>query len=841
MTYVVTKIIKGNPYLYLVRSVREGDRVIQKFVRYLGRADSPEAQARASRAEAEEPEPITRGGRPIQPTVAIAPPVEPEAIKITRIGEVSPEGSYFGIEGQTTYEGGKPYTLSSKAKIADTRDIQIADSLINETLNNPALTSEDRVRLTEALGQGNIDYKLFDETLMSESAIKLGYDGVRVVENTDYPGEASSIFLMNTETAIPEAVATPIEPETETERVDKALRKFEEEQKARIPTKEEYVESKLAEYQRALGGSGFGLDIKTQRETLEKEYADKYPSATQPPETKTNPYLEMPIKRVERDARHGVKLAKEALAQRESELEPIVEQPSPETEPTPPTEEIAIPSAKEPWEMTKAEWKTHVIRTMSEDERAGYGKGRVELAGTAFAPSNFHEQQVQQALSEGKPVSPEVLKDYPELVKPKAPEPTPPTEQELTPEPEKEESFEERLARQDKEQKEAKKKTLEDIKTETGMEFKYLKPDHIKTIANLARSKDSIYLFEAPSLSGDSMTIRYRRDWVDSWRGYQTPRYETSMVFSVKVPQKEWDSKKLQWVEPLNYKQALDKYNAMAEEAKQLFNAIRKTPKPKESEPTPTPSPPVTPELDITPEIKTDATILEKDFNRMSHKEVVEELKSQGKPLLIDDPDRLNKLANAKQGYKPDMDRPVFVFKGIEEGVITDGFLLIENKDVAEDIYSKFIENEKRKEVRKDMRLNSNLTEQEARENVDRRFEANYSGGTFPNYKNLYPTELGEEVKLVGVYAGGLEGIEVPNEAETLAYLSDGEHIMAVNADKLAFVLKHLPDAKMYFADTNPTTNPLTFTVDNEHKGMLMPMAVSDIPPIVREKVTGTR
>ncbi len=42
MTYIVTKYIKGNPYLYEVRSERDGDRVRQVFVRYLGRADKGE-------------------------------------------------------------------------------------------------------------------------------------------------------------------------------------------------------------------------------------------------------------------------------------------------------------------------------------------------------------------------------------------------------------------------------------------------------------------------------------------------------------------------------------------------------------------------------------------------------------------------------------------------------------------------------------------------------------------------------------------------------------------------------------------------------------------------------
>jgi hypothetical protein len=32
---------------------------------------------------------------------------------------------------------------------------------------------------------------------MSESAKRLGFDGVRVVENDDLPGQASSIFVIN--------------------------------------------------------------------------------------------------------------------------------------------------------------------------------------------------------------------------------------------------------------------------------------------------------------------------------------------------------------------------------------------------------------------------------------------------------------------------------------------------------------------------------------------------------------------------------------------------------------------------------------------------------------------
>lgn len=41
MSYIVIKMIKGNPYLYQVRSERKGNRVVQVFEKYLGRADKP--------------------------------------------------------------------------------------------------------------------------------------------------------------------------------------------------------------------------------------------------------------------------------------------------------------------------------------------------------------------------------------------------------------------------------------------------------------------------------------------------------------------------------------------------------------------------------------------------------------------------------------------------------------------------------------------------------------------------------------------------------------------------------------------------------------------------------
>ncbi len=64
MTYLTIKIIKGNPYLYEVRSERDGDRVRQVFVRYLGRADradTVERRAVEPKAERVEPTEVPKG------------------------------------------------------------------------------------------------------------------------------------------------------------------------------------------------------------------------------------------------------------------------------------------------------------------------------------------------------------------------------------------------------------------------------------------------------------------------------------------------------------------------------------------------------------------------------------------------------------------------------------------------------------------------------------------------------------------------------------------------------------------------------------------------------------
>lgn len=74
-----------------------------------------------------------------------------------------------------------------------------------------------------------------------------------------------------------------------------------------------------------------------------------------------------------------------------------------------PKTEALTAAVKEPWEMTKTEWVKEQGKRVS---------GQSVEKSEALA-KNLHRQFVKSWLEEGKPVSPEVLQDYPELVAPK--------------------------------------------------------------------------------------------------------------------------------------------------------------------------------------------------------------------------------------------------------------------------------------------------------------------------------------------------------------------------------------------------------------------------------------
>ena len=101
------------------------------------------------------------------------------------------------------------------------------------------------------------------------------------------------------------------------------------------------------------------------------------------------------------------KLERRGKAIRNKRYWAIIRQALSEDKPVPP-EVAPTQLAKEPWQMTREEWKRGFVEDWQEVEAQRGIRGIGPLG-------RIHKQRVRQALSEGKPVPSEVLKDYPDL------------------------------------------------------------------------------------------------------------------------------------------------------------------------------------------------------------------------------------------------------------------------------------------------------------------------------------------------------------------------------------------------------------------------------------------
>lgn len=85
-----------------------------------------------------------------------------------------------------------------------------------------------------------------------------------------------------------------------------------------------------------------------------------------------------------------------------------------------------------------------------------------------------------------------------------------------------------------------------------------------------AKNCHTVALFTEWSLSGASMTVRYRAQWVENTRWGPTPRYHTGMILSHTVAPFEDDPNKEQ-----AEADAIATFEAKKNEAYRLFNELR--------------------------------------------------------------------------------------------------------------------------------------------------------------------------------------------------------------------------------------------------------------------------
>jgi len=200
--------------------------------------------------------------------------------------------------------------------------------------------------------------------------------------------------------------------------------------------------------------------------------------------------------------------------------------------------------------------------------------------------------------------------------------------------------------------------------------------------------------------------------------------------------------------------------------------------------------------------------------------------------------DRLLAEAKPGKGIEFDGSRPTLIFKGIDENIATDGFIMLIGHG-AKDIIKDWVTSRTGiTAIKRDMKYK---TREEAEKYIKE--QLNSPTGKFPDVDQLIPKKK--------QWAGELTPVALkPASDETernILILSDGDRIIGVDIDKYAFLREKLPNAKvharreqrLYFPDATEgslgasdwesmdhldPTSPIVFVDDNKPAGILMPV-----------------
>ncbi len=137
----------------------------------------------------------------------------------------------------------------------------------------------------------------------------------------------------------------------------------------------------------------------------------------------------------------------------------------------------------------------------------------------------------------------------------------------------------------------------------------------------------------------------------------------------------------------------------------------------------------------------------------------------------------LSEIASPQRGFDSTLDsKPSLAYGGVREDVAADGYMMLIGHG-AKDFLSKQVFGKKNlKEVGSESLIKKNVAE-----------------STFPDYKALIPRKdrLTRELRVVGTgYNGQQGGFDL--------FLSDGEGLIGVQANKFAWLREKLPNAKVY-------------------------------------------
>lgn len=193
------------------------------------------------------------------------------------------------------------------------------------------------------------------------------------------------------------------------------------------------------------------------------------------------------------------------------------------------------------------------------------------------------------------------------------------------------------------------------------------------------------------------------------------------------------------------------------------------------------------------------------------------------------------------QGFSPKEleSRPILLYGGLREGLLTDGFMIIFDKKVTTQNLEPYIEHKQK--ATQELIIKQGGTPENARAAslVDEKL---YRDKEFPKTENLIP-----EIKIDNWEPAGTSILATGDEVAW--FKSSDDQYVAVNADKLAFIYKQMPGldaiksgafsaySEGWGKDEKKMpvhTGPMAFYERGKLKALLMPMFVGNVPPEIR-------
>lgn len=168
--------------------------------------------------------------------------------------------------------------------------------------------------------------------------------------------------------------------------------------------------------------------------------------------------------------------------------------------------------------------------------------------------------------------------------------------------------------------------------------------------------------------------------------------------------------------------------------------------------------------------------------------------------------------------YKQLRDRSVFLYGGVSRNVFTDGYMVILDPSVADDVNEANIERFRRRSIREYKKDGFSHDEATAKTEEDIENGIKETEENYPPIEEVIPeTADMEKAEIVGLT------VDQENTPEYI--LKSDNHIILADANKFEFVRKKLPDDNFYIKDE---VTPIVFSKRTKQNALVMPIKDSD-------------